>query len=134
MHIEKWRRYLENHAQDLVLRAEYTPEFGPSVIPSVDLGILFVMAVWSGTSQLSIRKLNEVLPPADPDQQCRLFIAASDRLKGLLKIPELKGKLGGNGEIAWIHMGKIVATTGSRFNPDLIGWNTQYLMSLSTAS
>ena len=82
-----------------------------SVFPSVSRGILFLFAFWSGPAHVNFKHLAGTLAELDP--QCRLeFVVVDiDGAPGVCESPEFRGKVGGNGEAAWIRDGHIEAVS-----------------------
>lgn|SRR5487761_1858799 len=81
----------------------------PIDIASIDRGIVFFMARWSGKSQISFRSLNRVLRPS-----CclgfQLFVADVDEQY----VQDLMDSIGlvssGGGETLWVRNGRVVGT------------------------
>jgi hypothetical protein len=102
-----------------------------SVIQTIKLGLLFIMAFWSGPSSLGFAKLKQVLTMTDPEGRLELVVVDTDGCPDLYDCPGFKGKLGGYGEVAWIKDGQIVRTTGWGYHPESFEPNTRLLLALT---
>ena len=123
-------RALANYTNLPVERIKYFPEADESIINSIQQGILFLMAFWSGTSVRAFARLAEVI--AKPEEFGTIdFVAVDiDGSHFLYEIPEFLGKVHGNGETAWIRNGQIVNTSRIGFNIDCFEPNTRSLLSI----
>lgn len=112
-------------------RAVLLPEEKPIDITSINQGILFVLAKWSGSSQISFRTLNAALAEFKNLSDLKLFIADTDS-KMTEKFFEQIGEIpSGDGETYWIKDGTIIAR-GRKFEEiqkQLILENTNRLLS-----
>lgn len=81
-----------------------------SAIPSIDCGIIFVMAQWSGDAQWAHKELTAFLAqrgvPAD-----RLLCIDVDREPAVYDLPGFAGKIHGWGEAGVVRGGRIVFVT-----------------------
>jgi hypothetical protein len=81
-----------------------------TTIQSVQRGIIFVMAQWSGNAQQAHKHLAAFLEqhgiPAE-----RLLCIDVDREPGVYGVPEFTGKIHGWGEAAVVREGRIVFVT-----------------------
>jgi hypothetical protein len=102
---------LKLHQPPMVGRSRFLSEADRTVIPTIRCGILFVMAFWSGTSFQSFARLKKTLAQLDPAGRLEVVVVDTDGCPDLYEIPELAGKLHGNGEAAWVSGGQIVCTT-----------------------
>ncbi|MBL8848605.1 MAG: hypothetical protein JNG89_02935 [Planctomycetaceae bacterium] len=88
-----------------------------SLIAEVNRGVLLLMAFWSGSSVTSYRRLMQTLQtPAG--RNIEVVVVDHDGAHPLYVIPEFSGRLGGNGETAWIRGGIIGATTTGTTGPE----------------
>lgn len=80
---------------------------------SVQHGIVFIHATWSGPSVLNFKMLTRALLTADPLQRLQLIVADLDKSGELYALPETTNaahqtRLAGNGESLWIRNGTVV--------------------------
>ncbi len=111
-------------------RIDYRAEADASVISSIDRGILFLMAFWSGPSLKAFTKLTETIARVDEGGDLKLVVVDVDGSPALYEVPEFLGKVHGAGETAWIRAGKIVVTSGMGLNTDCFEPNTLTLLSM----
>jgi hypothetical protein len=115
----------------LAKRTRFYAEADRSIVDSIRLGVLFIMAFWSGTSRQAFAELKRSLEANDPDGRIELVVVDTDGCPSLYELPEFVGKLHGNGETAWVYEGKIVCTSGLGFHPECMEPNTRWLLSQS---
>lgn len=113
------------------VRFRYLPAADRSVLQSVRLGVLFVMAWWSGPSVQAFAKLKQTLAKLDPSGRLELVIVDTDGTPDLSECPEFQGQLRGAGEVAWLCNGRIVSTSGLGFRPECFEPNTRELITLA---
>ena len=111
-------------------RIRYVADTDAATVRSINRGVLFLMAFWSGPALQAFAKLTEVLARLDAES-LELVVVDVDGSPDLYELPELKGEVHGNGETAWVRDGKIVATSGLGLNTDCFEPNTLSLLSLS---
>jgi hypothetical protein len=109
-------------------RTRFLPEADRSVIASIRLGVLFVMAFWSGTSRQGFVQLKNVLAAVDPTGRLELVVVDTDGCPDLYEAPEFAGNMHGHGEVAWVRNGRVVLTSGSGFHPECFEPNTRHLL------
>jgi hypothetical protein len=109
-------------------RVRYLSETDRSVIQTIRCGVLFVMAFWSGTSLRSFTHLKQTLARLDPDGRLEVVVVDTDGCPDLYHVPELLGKMHGNGEAAWISEGKVVATASCGSHPKAFETYTRHLL------
>lgn len=109
-------------------RTRLLPESDRSVIGSIRLGVLFVMAYWSGTSRLGFAHLKRVLAEADPGGRLELVVVDTDGCPDLYKAPEFVGNMHGHGEVAWVRDGRVVCTSGLGYHPECFEPYTRQLL------
>lgn len=109
-------------------RTRFLAESDRSVIGSIRLGVLFVMAFWSGTSRLGFAHLKRVLASADPGGRLELVVVDTDGCPDLYEAPEFVGKMHGHGEVAWVRNGRVICTSGLGYHPECFEPNTQQLL------
>jgi hypothetical protein len=103
-----------------------------SVISTIRLGVLFVMAFWSGSSRQTFARLKEVVSRLDPDGRLEVVVVDTDGFPELQEVPEFTGKLHGHGETAWIREGLIVATTWIASSPKAFETSARELLAVAT--
>mgnify|MGYP002624859402 CR=1 FL=1 len=91
-------------------RVLYIPDASTQTIAEIPYGLLFVMAWWSGPSQLSLRSLRETLCELDPLGFLTLVIGDIDQIAHA-DIPKMFGEnvLHGCGETVWVEEGEAVS-------------------------
>jgi hypothetical protein len=122
-------RSLVKYAKLPAERIKYVPDADEETIRSIDRGILFLMAFWSGPSVQAFARLTEVLV-ALPAKDLELVVADVDGSPDLYELPEFKGQITGSGETAWVRHGNIVNTSGRGLNMECFWPNTLALLSL----
>jgi hypothetical protein len=115
-------------------RIRFLAEADRSVISTIQLGILFVMAFWSGSSRTAFARLKKVLSEVDSDGRLELVVVDTDGCPDLYEAPEFLGNLHGNGETAWIDQGRIVAVATGGSAPDATEVFTRRLLESATQS
>lgn len=99
------------------LKFEYYPTADETLVGTVDRGVLFLMAFWSGSSRISFSRLTELL--VKEATEIELVVADVDGCsRTLTELPSFDPPFGGNGETAWIRNGQILATTSGTSGPD----------------
>jgi hypothetical protein len=121
---------LAKYAKVPIERVKYVPDADAGIIRSIDRGILFLMAFWSGPSVTAFAKLTEVVACLDDTAALELVVVDVDGSPELHELPEFKGKVAGAGETGWVRNGKIVATSGLGLNMDCFEPNTAALLSM----
>lgn len=109
-------------------RVRYLAEADRSAIQTIRRGILFVMAFWSGTSFQSFARLKQTLSRLDPDGRLEIVVVDTDGCPDLYEVPELVGKMHGNGEAAWVCGGRIVCTASNGSQPQAFEVYTRHLL------
>jgi hypothetical protein len=99
-------------------RTRFLAEADRSVFGTIRLGVLFVMAFWSGPSRQGFAKLKEVLAALDPGGRLDLVVVDIDGCPNLYETAEFSGQLHGWGEVAWVRDGRVVRTSGLGYNPE----------------
>ena len=111
-------------------RLRFLPKSESSVVGTIDFGVLFIMAFWSGSSIRAFEELKRVLAKVDPDGRLELVVVDTDGCSDVYNLPEFLGKIHGSGETAWIKHGKIVSTSGMGFRPERFEPCTLQLLNL----
>jgi hypothetical protein len=106
-------RVLEQYSKLPVERYRYVPDADDEVVRSIRTGILFLQAFWSGSSYISFRRLAEVLLRLDVPH-LELVVIDVDGWQNLYENPQLRHRIHGYGEAAWIRDGKIVFVTDGK--------------------
>jgi hypothetical protein len=109
-------------------RIQFFPEADRSVIGSIRLGVLFVMAFWSGTSRRSFAHLKQVLAATDPSGLLELVVVDVDGCPDLNESPEFAGTIHGHSEVAWVMDGRVVFTSGLGYHPECFKPYTRQLL------
>lgn len=99
-------------------RVRFLPEADRSVFSTIQFGVLFVMARWSGPSMQAFAKLKEVLANVDPSGRLELVVVDTDGSPDLYECPQFDGQLAGWGEVAWVQNGQVVRTSGMGYHPE----------------
>lgn len=115
-------------------RTRYYHSISPSIVESVRLGLLFVMAEWSMPARHAFAVLMNVLAKYDKDGELELVVTSSDDDTGVHAIPEFRGQLTGSGEVAWIANGRIIVTSGHGYRPECYAPNTARLLASRSPS
>jgi len=114
-----------SHAQ----RVRFLATADRSVIGTIRLGVLFIMAFWSGPSRQGFARLKQVLAAADPGGRLEVVVVDTDGCPDLYEAPEFAGKLHGSGEVAWVKDGRVVFTSGVGYHPECFEPLTRQLLS-----
>ena len=104
---------LERRFGNLPIGTRYFANADEAALRSIERGVFFFMAFWSGTSYQSLRRLIDTLTET-ADAPCELVIVDVDGSESLYLLPEFRAfspVFGGNGETAWLRRGKVVAMT-----------------------
>jgi hypothetical protein len=112
----------------LASRTRFYSEADRKVIGTINKGVLFVMAFWSGGARLAFEELKRVLETTDSDGRLELVVVDTDGCPDLYVLPEFEGKLHGWGEAAWIRNGQIICTSGSGYHPERFEPYTRQLL------
>ena len=98
------------------------------VLSTIQLGVLFVMAWWSGPSRQSFAKLKQVLAALDPLGRLEVVVVDTDGCPDLYECPEFASQLHGWGEVAWVRHGRVVCTSGMGYHPECFEPHTRQLL------
>jgi hypothetical protein len=116
-------------------RVRYVTAADRATLQSIERGVFLVLS-GQGSSALtpsklppSIHMLREVLSEVEPPLE---VVVAEKRClaKELIALLKLRCDERGDGEVAWVRHGEIIATTGYGFHPERVGPNTRQLLSL----
>lgn len=110
-------------------RIKYVADADENTVRSIDRGVLFLMAFWSGPSVMAFAKLTEVLAALE-SEDLELVVVDVDGSPDLYELPEFKGQISGSGETAWVRHGKIVNTSGRGMNVECFKPNTLALLAM----
>lgn len=99
-------------------RARFLAEADRSVLDTIDLGVLFLMAFWSGPSWAAFTRFKQVLTALDPTGRLELVVVDIDGCPDLCATPEFLGRVHGSGEVAWLRDRQVVFTSGRGHRPD----------------
>lgn len=119
---------IRRDAGPLADRVEFIPDAPLSVIDETKLGILFVMAFWSGGSRQSFAKLVRTIKKLDPDGRLRFVVVDTDHIPHFYESAQFAGHFHGWGEAFWIKEGVVVSHSGVGLNLDCIEPNTLDLL------
>jgi hypothetical protein len=97
-------------------RLRYLPEADRTVLDSVRLGVIFIMAFWSGPARMAFAHLKRVLSVEDPSGKLELVVIDTDGCSDLYESQEVAGRfhgggLSGAGETAWVLNGRVLNTS-----------------------
>lgn len=123
------RRSLVKYSKLPAERIKYVADAGKNTVRSIDRGVLFLMAFWSGPSVMAFAKLTEVLA-AQPTEDLELVVVDVDGSPDLYELPEFTGQITGSGETAWVRHGKVVNTSGRGMNVESFQPNTLALLAM----
>jgi hypothetical protein len=112
-------------------RVRFLPIADRSVFGTIRLGVLFVMAWWSGPSRHGFARLMQVLAALDPGGRLEVVVVDTDGCPDLYECPEFAGQLHGWGEVAWVRGGGVVRTSGTGFRPECFEPFTRELMAIA---
>lgn len=115
-------------------RVRFLAEANRTVFETLRFGILFVMAFWNGTSSHSFTWLKRCLLKNDPEGLLEVLVVDTDGCPDLYEVPELLGKMHGNGEVVWILEGRILGTASFGSHPDEFDTLTKQLLARRSAS
>jgi hypothetical protein len=93
-------------------RVRFFAQADRSIVGSVQLGVLFVMAFWSGQSRQAFAALKQSLLVGDPTGEIELVVVDTDSCPDLYDAPFFPNSLHGYGETAWIRDGVVLQTLG----------------------
>jgi hypothetical protein len=108
-------------------RFRFLEDADRQVIQGIQLGVLFIMAFWSGPARAAFHELKRVLAEIDPNGRKELLVVDTDSCPDLCDTPEFRGRVHGWGETAWIRGGGIVVTSVGR-HPECFAPNTRALL------
>lgn len=89
-------------------RFRFLEQADRSIIRTVQCGVIYVMAFWSGPARLAFAELKRSLAIHDPGGQIELVVVDTDGSPDLYVMPEFSRGLGGWGESAWVKNGALV--------------------------
>ena len=112
----------------LDIRTRFYSVADRTVIGTIQYGVLFVMAFWSGPARMAFAELKRVLEKVDPLGRLELVVVDTDGCPDLYELPEFAGKLAGAGETAWVRDGRIVHTSGHGYQPECFEPYTRQLL------
>jgi hypothetical protein len=99
-------------------RLRFYAQADESIFSTVQHGIVFIMAFWSGPANVALKLLGETIRNFDTEERLELVILDTDGIPRLYDRPpfgdEKHTKLGGYGEAVWIKNGHIEAVFTAR--------------------
>ncbi len=99
-------------------RVRFLPTADRSVFGTIRLGVLFVMAWWSGGARQGFAQLKRVLAALDPGGRLELVVVDTDGCPDLYECPEFASHLHGWGEVVWVRGGRVVRTSCMGYHPE----------------
>lgn len=99
-------------------RLRFLPVADRSIVGTIQLGVIFVMAFWSGSSRLAFARVKRVLSEVDSEGRLEFVVVDTDGCPDLYEMPPFVGHLHGNGETAWVKSGQVVNLTTGASPPD----------------
>ena len=120
-------QWLTETSQRPMDEVRFVPEADAQTIDSIENGVLILMAFWSGTAVHGFKALSRVLATGEA-RPLEFVVVDIDGAINLCDVEEFRGKVHGNGETAWIHQGKIIATSGIGLNIECFRPNTSTLL------
>ncbi len=114
------------------VQMRYLPTADRSVFGTIRLGVVFVMAWWSGGARQGFAQLKQVLATVDPRDRLELVVVDTDGCPDLYECPEFAGQLHGWGEVAWVRDGQVVGTSGLGYHPECLESFTRELLASTT--
>jgi hypothetical protein len=99
-------------------RVRFLPTADRTVFSTIQFGVLFVMAWWSGHARRGFAELMRVLAALDPGGRLEVVVVDTDGCPDLYECPEFAGQLHGWGEVAWVRGGRVVNTSGVGYRPE----------------
>lgn len=100
-------------------RLRFHAQADETIFSTVEHGVVFIMAFWSGPAHLALQLLGETIRHLDTEERLELVILDTDGIPHLYDHPpfgdDKHTKLGGWGEAAWVRNGHVeaVSTSGS---------------------
>ena len=123
------RNALQLQAGELADRVEYVPSPQSSLVDEISLGVLFIMAFWSGPSRQGFHKLISAIAKYDSDGQLRIVVADIDGMQQFHETAHFDAvELGGWGETFWVKDGKVISQSGPGVNFECFEPNTISLL------
>lgn len=125
------RQWLAKMSERPMDQVRFVPEADTGIIDSIENGVLFLMAFWSGYSVKAFAALSKVFSTAETES-LEFVVADVDGSPSLYEVPEFKERIHGAGETAWIHNRTIIATSGLGLNLESFAPNTSTLLAFCT--
>jgi hypothetical protein len=119
---------LANYAQMPIERIQYHAKSDPSLIATIQQGVLFIMAFWSAPSVKAFGEISGIIQRLEPNATLQFVVIDTDGAPGFYEHPDFVSKMGGWGETAWIKEGIIQCTSGLGYNPNCFEPNTKALL------
>ncbi|MFN0196822.1 MAG: hypothetical protein ACKVT0_08740 [Planctomycetaceae bacterium] len=131
-------RILEKYSRIPSSFIRYVPDADAEIVRSVQNGVLFLVAFWSGPSLTAFSKLSEILHQMNVDN-LELVVVDVDGSLDIYQLPEIRGLFGGvvnappgYGEVVYCQDGQIVhaAIIGSGDDTNQYRVNARKFLSL----
>lgn len=119
-------------------KLRFYQEANRTILRSIRVGVLFVMAFWSGPARLAFADLKKALSAVDPGGSMELVVVDADGCPDLYESDAMSSHfpgcgLSGAGETAWIFDGVIVATSRYGEQPGEVERHTSQLLDRVTS-
>lgn len=108
-------------------RIRYYPISTPAVIEQMGLGVVFVMAWWSGPARSFWLELKKYLTALDPEKRLEIVVLDIDGMREFEK-STLGPTIRGAGELAWVRDGHSVIPGWALWGGDAIRVNTRLFL------
>jgi len=123
------QKALSLQAGEIADQVEYVGTPHRSLIDEISLGVLFIMAFWSGPSRQAFQHLIESIAAFDSDRKLRIVVADIDGMQQFHESVHFDAvELGGWGETFWAKDGKLVSKSGPGFDLECVIPNTLALL------
>jgi hypothetical protein len=114
----------ESHAD----RFRFMPTADRLVVGTIQCGVIFIMAFWSGPARQRFAHLKQVLETVDHTGKLELVVVDTDGCDDLHCSPDFNGLCHGWGEVAWIYDGQVMRTSGAGYHPEVFEQFTKDLV------
>jgi hypothetical protein len=91
-------------------RIRYFDHAGVRELETLDTGVFFILAWWSGPAFIALDHLTKAILSADPAGKIELVIVDTDGIPDLYAYDFLRGKIHGYGECGWKKKEVVVGT------------------------
>lgn len=120
---------LNQQAGELAERVEFVASPKGSLIDNIHLGVLFIMAFWSGPSRQALHHLVKSVTELDLEEKLRIVVADIDGMQNFHEAAHFDAiELSGCGETFWVKEGQVVSKSGPGLNFECVRPNTFALL------